>query len=101
MEIKSVRVESLLEILGSERAGSNIRKSLTQMLQDNNIGLLGEIPGSKYESVRLFDLDLLPSSQLYEDLQVSGVEQDERLRELIDRDCRRKLRQIQAIVCVE
>jgi hypothetical protein len=95
--ILSVKVEHLLVIVGGERAGSNIRKWLIQHLRDNRIDILGEIPASKHEYVRLFDLDL-PSGDLYADLQKPGIEQDERLRELIDRDCRQKLRQIRAIV---
>jgi hypothetical protein len=80
-----------------ERAGSNMRKLIIQLLRDNRIDILGEIPASKHEFVRLFNLDL-PSGDLYADLQKPGIEQDERLRELIDRDCRQKLRQIRAIV---
>lgn len=98
--IKSVSVDSLLKIIGRERAASNIRKSFAEMLRENRIGVLGEIPATKYESVRLFDLDL-PSGELYSDLQTPGDEQDERLRELVDRDCRQKLRQIRILVCAE
>jgi hypothetical protein len=95
--ILSVKVEHLLVIVGGERAGSNMRKLIIQHLRDNRIDILGEIPASKHEFVRLFNLDL-PSGDLYADLQKPGIEQDERLRELIDRDCRQKLRQIRAIV---
>jgi hypothetical protein len=95
--IMSVKVETLLHIISYERAGATGRKMLIQLLRDNRIEIIGEMPASKYDSVRLFDLDL-PSGDLYANLQTPGIEQDERLRELIDGDCRQKLRQIRAIV---
>jgi hypothetical protein len=84
-------------IVGRERSAKNIRTGIAKILNDNRIGIIGEIPSSKHESVRLFDLDL-PSGQLYEALQIPGNEQDERLRELIDHDSRQKLDKIRAIL---
>jgi hypothetical protein len=95
--IKTISVERLLVIMGRERAASRIRESLREELEGYRIGFLGDIPASKYGYVRLFDLDL-SSGVLYRDLLTPGDEQDERLRELIDHDCRKKLRMIQSIV---
>lgn len=95
--ILSVSMETLLSIIGYQRATANGRNLISEMLEENRIGVLSEIPSSKYEHVRLFDLDL-PSGRLCEDLQTPGAEQDERLRELLDHDCRQKLRQIRNIV---
>jgi hypothetical protein len=95
--VKTVSVEHLLMILGRERAASRIRENLREELEEYRIGVLGDIPASKYSYVRLFDLEL-PSGILYRDLMTPGHEQDERLRELIDHDCRKKLRMIRSIV---
>ena len=94
----TVSMESLLALIGYEKAGSTGRELLKDRLAEYRISHIPEnIPQTKYASIRLFDLDS-PAGTLFEAFKNPGESYDAQLRDFVAGDVREALKNIKKLV---
>jgi hypothetical protein len=96
--VLTISMQTLLGLIDYERAGSAGREYLRSRLAEHRLAHIPLIlPRTKYEEVRLFDLDS-PAGELFEAFFEVGAQNDAKLRDFVATECRETLQRIKQVL---